>query len=277
MEEKGTETSKLVVEEAIAAHADAPVAVPGAGVDPDVAQATTVEGLLELLSGSRSTGGSRWYRGQIDYAWGLTPRLARNRGHLECESDMLKRFRQDAGPRVREVPRTTWEWIALAQHHGLPTRLLDWTENPLMALYFAAESAGPADEATDGGFFELNPSDLNRRAFGEDLGVVMFDEDEFLQDYLPNAPRRPHMWPVAAIASRSFDRIVAQVGTFTVSHRAHQDVSDVHDGVCVAKTRIPASAKPRILAALNDININASTVYPDLGNLANHLREIYAT
>jgi len=105
----------------------------------------------------------------------------------------------------------------------------------------------------------------------------MFDEDAFLEHYLPTAPKGPQMWPVAAIASRSFDRIIAQVGTFTVSHRSHQDLADVHDGVCVIKTRIPASAKPRILAALNDINVNASTVYPDLGNLANHLREMYAT
>jgi len=166
MQGKVPETAEAVVFGVSPRDGGAPVTgVPRAGVQAEVgvesessteaggAPVSTVEGLLERLSGSRSTGGPRWYRGQIEHGWGLTPRLARNRGHIEREVDMLKRFRQDAGPRVREIPRTTWEWIGLAQHYGLPTRLLDWTENPLVALYFAVESDGPGGEPTDGGFF----------------------------------------------------------------------------------------------------------------------------
>lgn len=241
------------------------------------AEVDSVEALMSRLSGSRASGSPKWYRGQIDAGWGLTPRLARNRGHLESEIDMLKRFQQDAGPSVRERPRTAWEWMCLAQHFGLPTRLLDWTENPLVALYFAVEADGSATGPTDGAFFELDPLDLNRRAFDQAPAVVMFDEDEFLQSYLPTAKPGPSMGPVAAIAGRSFDRIVAQVGTFTVSHRLMDDLLRAHGGVCVTMIRIPAAAKPHIRAALNDINVNASTVFPDLGNLANHLRGLYAT
>lgn len=237
----------------------------------------SVESLMARLSGSRASGSPRWYRGQIDHTWGLTPRLARNRGHLEGEVNMLKRFQQDAGPRVRDKPSTTWEWICLAQHYGLPTRLLDWTENPLVALFFAVEAVQADDEGTDGAFFELDPLDLNRRAFEDAPPVVMLDEDDFLDAYLPTAKAGPSMGPIAVIAGRAFDRIIAQVGTFTVTHRLSDDLADVHEGACVTKTRIPVSAKPHIRAALNDLNINASTVFPDLANLADHLRGIYAT
>ncbi|WP_129789678.1 FRG domain-containing protein [Promicromonospora panici] len=235
----------------------------------------SIEALMTRLSGSRASGTPRWYRGQTDFAWGLNPRLARNRGHLDGEVDMLKRFQQDAGPRVRDRPRTFWEWICLAQHYGLPTRLLDWTENPLVGLYFAVQASGPINEETDGSFFELEPQELNRRAFSDAPSVVMLDEDDFLDSYLPTAKPGPSMGPIAVIAGRSFDRIVAQVGTFTVSHRLTEDLVSVHESSCVTKIRIPAAAKPHIRAALNDININASTVFPDLASLADHLRGLY--
>lgn len=190
---------------------------------------------------------------------------------------MLKRFQQDAGPRVRQKPHTSWEWMCLAQHYGLPTRLLDWSENPLVALYFAVEEDPPGEPPTDGAFFELDPLRLNQLAFEGAPAVVMFDEDDFVDDYLPTAPKKPKMGPIAVIAGRSFDRIIAQVGTFTVCHRHIEDLTLVEGKTCIEKTVIPAGAKPHIRAALNDLNVNASTVYPDLSNLADHLRKIYAT
>lgn len=237
----------------------------------------TVTDLLDRLNGVRAAGRVLWYRGQSNYAWGLQPRVARNRGHLESEADMLKRFRQDALSRVRERPWTSWEWMFIAQHHGLPTRLLDWSENPLVGLFFAVEDSAREIDPTDGALFELDPEELNKAAFADAPRVIMFDEDGFLDGYLPGAASGPRQGPIAAVAGRNFDRIIAQFGTFTVFHREPVDLQAVQGGACVRKTRVPAAAKPHILAELNDMNVNASTVYPDLTHLADYVKGLFAT
>ena len=191
---------------------------------------------------------------------------------------MLKLFRQDALPRVRERPLTNWDWIFLAQHYGLPTRLLDWTENPLIALYFAVnDDRGGESEPVDGALFELDPIRLNEAAFPSAPRVIMFDDDEFLVNYLPETAKGPRQGPIAAVAGRYFDRIVAQAGTFTVDHYEHIDLETVEHGACVFRVRIPSTAKPHIRAELSDMNVNASTVYPDLAHLAEHVTELYTT
>jgi hypothetical protein len=58
-------------------------------------------------------------------------------GIHDYEKETLNRFKLRANPEIVPAPKDDWEWLALAQHHGLPTRLLDWTSSPLIALYFA--------------------------------------------------------------------------------------------------------------------------------------------
>jgi type I restriction enzyme M protein len=53
---------------------------------------------------------------------------------------MLEKFKREAIPYLTIKPNDDWDWLALAQHHGLPTRLLDWTQNPLVAVGIASTS-----------------------------------------------------------------------------------------------------------------------------------------
>lgn len=253
-------------------------------------QIDSVEALLERLRGARSNNASRWYRGQSNEEWDLTPRLARDKGHLADEVPMLHRFQQRAAARSHFRPSSTWEWLCLAQHYGLPTRLMDWTESPLVALFFAVERRGTELDQRDAAFFEIDPAQLNKLALPNGPSVVMLDEHDLLDDYLPGHSAGERRFPVAAIAGRSFDRITAQSGTFTVTPTdRHVDLTtlkgtaterrglmDVEPASLVTKSVIPAAAKEPILAALADMSITASAVYPDLEYIATELRETYS-
>jgi hypothetical protein len=97
---------------------------------------------LEIFRGVRS----------VDYK--LIPRIGRIKEFesgnlLSDEITMLRLFRDRAVvPYLSYTPKSDWEWLAMAQHHGLPTRLLDWTRNPLVAAWFAVEKAHDGDSLT---------------------------------------------------------------------------------------------------------------------------------
>ncbi|MGW7208688.1 FRG domain-containing protein [Streptomyces sp. NPDC054837] len=223
--------------------------------------------VLEAVGGLES----RWFRGHANVRWELTPSLARRRDWMENELLLLKKFKQNAIPRLVNAPTGEWEWLFLAQHHGLPTRLLDWSENPLIALYFACES----DQDTDGCLWVLRPSDLNAKSSPGSPGLLLFGQDELLDSYLPEKARGPVAVqpPVAAVAARSFDRIVAQSGTFTICHRSFDPLEKAGSGDFLDSYVVPLARKAFIREQLKTLGINAMTVYPDLAHLAAYVKE----
>jgi FRG domain len=89
------------------------------------------------------------FRGQREN-WDLLPKLARikSRGNepiLDVEKRMLGNFKLRALSFLEYVPENDWDWLSVAQHHGMATRLLDWTTNPLTALWFAVCEPATAD------------------------------------------------------------------------------------------------------------------------------------
>ena len=95
------------------------------------------------------------FRGHADIAWELEPAIDRGDfsnarkaiTRMDHERLVFEEFKRRALPHLHQLPRDDWEFLALARHHGVPTRLLDWTENPLAALFFAVEALGQTDSA----------------------------------------------------------------------------------------------------------------------------------
>ncbi|GAA0255651.1 FRG domain-containing protein [Cryptosporangium japonicum] len=235
-----------------------------------------IESVADLLQHLKSSAGDEklWFRGHINEAWELKPSVARRREYLNAELDMIRLFKQDAYPRLRERPETAWEWVFLAQHHGIPTRLLDWSENPLIGLYFATERS-EIDDTEPGRLWILRPEELNQRSFGQPR-ILLFDHDPVLDGYLPEkVPHGANTDPLAGIASRSFGRIVAQSGTFTVNHKQQTALEKVHDGECVDSFLIPAWSKEGIRGELQSLGITAASVYPELSTLGAYVRSLY--
>lgn len=195
------------------------------------------------------------FRGQADVAWPLLPRAGRreyfrenaHEGPLPADIGRFNHWRSRAIGRVPDLPDNFWKALAIAQHHGLATRLLDWTGNPLVAAHFAVD--GHPDK--DGAVFAFCPSHyLTERSEDHVLGVTGVA--------LEPGPISP--------------RIAAQSGYFTIHDPPNTELLPRHAqhvvGVDLYKLVIPRELKPNLQGHLTDYGIHAGSLFPDLDGLS---------
>jgi hypothetical protein len=238
---------------------------------PDV-EIHSISDLLAGLAAKANPGKPLWFRGHSQKDWPLLPGLARKKKTAQAESTLIKGFRQNAVGLLPSVPRTEWDWLFFMQHYRLPTRLLDWTESPLVALFFVVEER-PKE---DGAIWCLDPVALNKNAnvsFSFGVEIPAFDYDEILDNYLPSriaSETTSDLSPIAGIACRNSPRITAQLGTFTITHRNHTPIEAVGDASHVWRQIVPAADKANIRRELQLLRISRLTLFPELDQVAAH-------
>lgn len=248
--------------------------------EPTTPVITSIQDLMEILGAITADGREVWYRGHRDRTWQLSPSAFRTSHHADNERAMLARFRQEAAAAGLQYSFDDWGWITFAQHHALPTRLLDWSQTPLVALFFACEQ-GPVDSGieTDGEFFLLHPHDLNQES-GDDGGghpPLLSDGDSTLQNYLPGRDLENKRKPLAVVAPLIFDRIRFQTGTFTVTQRppATTDAEPLRKTASLQAFTIPAASKTSLREQLSVLGFNAVSIYRDLDRIALGIKKTY--
>jgi hypothetical protein len=225
-----------------------------------------------------------WFRGQPSARWGLSPRLYTKEYKGSQEAEIRQEFQSRALQLMQGRPPDRddkWEWYFLMQHYGAPTRLLDWTDNPLIAIYFPVNHQAEPDDAA---VWVLDPWWLNRHLKKqidgpmlpgwEETEPYLWDlEDAFTRDVdvrveKPAAIDPPHVDRRLAVQKSRF-LIFGKVEDLTSTHVARRR------GSRLAKIVIPQSRVEPISRELVNCGVTVSATFPDLEHLCEEILDMW--
>jgi len=189
------------------------------------------------------------YRGVKSVKFPLLPKIGRivppasAKSKEWNEKEILRLFKEQALPYLDFVPANDWDWLALGQQYGLPTRLLDWTANPLVACYFAVEEQSEDDSVI---FAYQNKSFVEVEKHPDPFKYNQVGK------FIPKHLSR---------------RITTQGGLFTI----HPNPYEAFKSEQAEKIILPNEIRSTLKKTLNKYGVDRFSLFPSLDGLAAHI------
>lgn len=259
------------------------------------------------------------FRGMRNKEWSLLPGLFREysepqkssivvdgsysgRVYSKNENEILSHFKKEAGGFLPNIPQSDdFVWLQYAQHFGVPTRLLDFTANPLIALYFCCKS----ESEEDGVVWIINTSSFQNWSYNERFCLESnpaCTREEMIKsimsgikgyiDYDKN--RLEKTLPVLFVPAYIDQRMSAQSSRFLLWGRKEEPLEDMitdenkmtllpdgmrldtaNDQRFLTNIIVAASSKHSILQELDLLDVNEKTVFPGLDGIGHYLERYY--
>lgn len=240
-----------------------------------------------------------FFRGHADSSYLLKPSLFRQREHRKEEKDIIREL-ITLHPSEFNSDESTFEKLVRMQHYSLPTRLLDLTYNPLIALYFACNSNPKSDAEfirfsiakdkirySDSDTVSCIANLANLRGYERDEIRDMSDSEELVKSevgerllhfikaeksyFLPKIEISDLKGIVAVKPKLNNRRILAQQGAFLIYGLTSNLEDRNRFGIRIRRHTIKSANKPAIMSQLDKINVNVSTVFPEIEYAAKYI------
>ena len=256
---------------------------------------SSVSQYLDLINSCSNNKRKIYYRGVKSIKHKMLPGVFRTENISDkSERELLKEFITDAVAYVNNIPTDDlFHWATFAQHHGLPTRFLDFTTNPLVALYFAC-----LDSEGDAGAVCLLDYHYYRYDFLNDEHITIMGDfkityKDSISNLIRNNGKGGFKYPIIICPYNIDVRMTAQSAYFMVwgeDTRTLEEICEYYDDMCdmglqelgieepllnsnpMDKVYIKNSLKNDILKQLDSININEKTLFPGLDGICNYLK-----
>ena len=198
------------------------------------------------------------FRGHADSEWELEPEIDRplianpNIQRKDQEKLALEEFERLSVQYLKSQPWDNWELLALARHSGMPTRLLDWTENPLAALFFAVEEITDKDSAVwCYTYIEMErPIDFIEHPDPLNIERVLL--------YRP-----PHIHP----------RMASQESVFTTHPPEYKTIDNPWGELPLVRVIIPNHARGKIRIQLQRLGVHRASLFRDLDGVGKYIHD----
>ncbi|WP_426393024.1 FRG domain-containing protein [Mammaliicoccus sciuri] len=186
------------------------------------------------------------FRGHSNPEWDLTPKGGREPYNKHNDIEIFKSWKRQA-VNFLNVPFDDWDMLTIAQHHGLATRLLDWTFNPLVAAFFAVQKPAEEDAIV---YAYYNPCSIKT----EEVEVF---EQEGIGKVKPYG---------------TASRVVRQSGIFTIHNPPSLNVeNNLEEEHKLEKIIIDSSYRKELRFELSHYGINELSLFPDVDGLSQHV------